>query len=301
MPTKKINFFITSRLFPSISVTGSACSLMCKHCRGKLLEPLIPAITCEELERKALILNKEGAKGILLTGGCNEFGKVPIGGIIPAIKKIKEKTDLILIAHTGFISREEARGLKQSGLDGIGFDVLGDMKTVKEVYGLSVKEEDYMESLHAIEDSGIMIFPHVCVGLHFGELRGEYHALEMMKGINPATIIITGMMPVAGTPMARIKPKPEDFAGVIKRAVEIFPDTPIVLGCAHSSGIGREEIEKLALVSGISGIASPTLRTIEFAKGNRYKIDYYGTCCGLVPNEKTRINELNVVSANLLQ
>jgi len=286
---KKINFFITSYLFPSISVTGGACDLMCKHCRGKLLEPLIPATSSEELEKKAFMLHKKGAKGILLTGGCDRSGRVPIKGLIPAIRAIKERSDLILIAHTGFISGEEAEALKESGLDGIGFDVLGDMGTAREIYGLDVPEKEYVESLHAIEDSGIMVFPHVCVGLHFGELKGEFHALDLIKHVKPATIIITGLMPVAGTPMAHIRPRPGDFAKVIERAVNMFPGTQIVLGCAHSSGKDRDEIEKIALKSKVSGIAAPAMKTIEFAKKNGYEIEYHGTCCGLVPCEKTRI------------
>lgn len=287
---KKINFFITSNLFPSLSVTGNSCALMCKHCEGKLLEALVPAITCDELEKRALALHKQGAKGILLTGGCDKRGRVPVNSLIPAIRKLKERTDLILIAHTGFISREEAEALKDSGLDGIGFDVIGDMSTVREVYGLDVSVKEYIDSLRAIEDSGIMIFPHVCVGLHFGELRGEYRALLLIRTVTPSTIIITGLMPVAGTPMAHIKPKPSDFEKVITKAVKMFPDTPIVLGCAHSSGNDRGEIEQIALRCGVSGIASPTMGTIELAKDKGYEINYYGTCCGLIPGEKTRID-----------
>ncbi|KCZ73141.1 biotin synthetase-like uncharacterized protein [Candidatus Methanoperedens nitroreducens] len=262
---------------------------MCKHCGGKLLERLIPATTCQELERKALLLHRQGAKGILLTGGCDRYGAVPIDRFIPAIRAIKEKTDLILIAHTGFISYKEAKALKGSGLDGIGFDVIGDVSTAREVYGLEVSEKEYIESLRAIEDSGIMVFPHVCVGLHFGDLRGEFHALELIREIKPETIIITGLMPVAGTPMAHIKPEPSDFEKVIKRAIEMFQEIPIVLGCAHSSGKDREEIEKIALKSGVSGIAAPTMKITGFAHESGYEIHYYGTCCGLVPCEKTRI------------
>lgn len=290
-PGKKINFFITSDTFPSISVTGNSCSLKCQHCKGKLLQRLIPATTCEELEKKGLALHSRGAKGILLTGGCDERGSVPIRSIIPAIKKLREKTDLILIAHTGFITLWEARLLKDSGLSGIGFDVMGDMDAVKEVYGLHVSEKEYIDSLRAISDSGLLVFPHVCVGIHFGKLGKELHALEMIRSIVPSTVIITGLMPVAGTPMEGIKPQPSDFETVIKKAIEMFPQTPIVLGCAHSSGKDRAWIEKIALLCGVSGIAAPTLGTIGFAKKNGYEINFYGTCCGLVPDEKMRINE----------
>ncbi|VVB94774.1 Biotin synthase [uncultured archaeon] len=289
---KKINFFITSSTFPSISVTGKSCALMCRHCEGKLLGSLIPAITCEELEKKALSFHKQGAKGMLLTGGCDKHGKVPIVNFIPAIKEIKEKTGLILIAHTGFISYEEAVALKGSGLDGIGFDMIGDMSTAREVYGLSVLEKDYIESLKAIQGSRVMLSPHICVGVHFGKLKGEFHALEMIREVKPATVIITGLMPVAGTPMAHIKPEPSDFENVITRAVKMFPETPVVLGCAHSSGKDREEIEKIALKCGVNGIASPTMGIIEIAEKEGYEINYYGACCGLLPDEKIRIRRI---------
>lgn len=296
---KKINFFITSGTFPSISITGSSCQLMCQHCKGKLLQRLIPATTCEELEKKAMELYRQGAKGILLTGGCDRGGRVPITNFIPAIKNIKKKTDLILIAHTGFISGEEAGLLKDSGLSGIGFDVMGDMTSVFEVYGFHVSEKEYMESLHAIRDSGLLIFPHVCVGINFGKMSGEYHALEMIHTISPTSVIITGLMPVTGTPMEHIKPVPSDFENVLKKAIEMFPDTPVVLGCAHSSGKDRADIEKIALLCGVSGIAVPTLSTIEFAKEKGYRINFYGTCCGLLPDERTRISEIPIQKVNL--
>lgn len=288
----KINFFFTSYLFPSISVTGGVCSLMCKHCRGKLLESIIPATTCEELLQKVYFLYDQGAKGILLTGGCDMSGRVPIRQLVPGIRSIKESTDLIVIAHTGFVSFEDTRALKESGLDGIGFDVIGDMTTVKEIYGLSVSEKDYLDSLSAIEGSGMMLFPHVCVGLHFGKFKGEFRALELIKTIRPSTIIITGLMPVQGTPMARIKPEPSDFAAVIKKAIEMFPATPVVLGCAHSIGKDRGAIERMAVECGIAGIATPSLETIDYAEARGLKINYYGTCCGLLPDEKTRIDSV---------
>ncbi|VVB87958.1 Uncharacterised protein [uncultured archaeon] len=69
----------------------------------------------------------------------------------------------------------------------------------------------------------------------------------------------------------------------------MFPATPVVLGCAHSSGKDREEIEKIAIKCGVSGIAAPTVKSTRFAKENGYEINYYGMCCGLVPGERTKI------------
>ncbi|MCL7415685.1 MAG: hypothetical protein M8349_06445 [ANME-2 cluster archaeon] len=286
---KRLNFFVTSTLFPSISITGSQCSLHCKHCGGKLLERLIPCMTPENLVTTALAAEVQGAKGILITGGCDSKGKVPVPAMSAAIATIKERTGLIVIAHTGFISSTEAGLLRDSGLDGVGFDVVGDMAAAREVYGLDLLEQDYTSSLDALSDAGIMLFPHVCVGLNAGQFSGELHALEMIRGYEVSTIVITGLMPVQGTPFLGVKPEPLEFARVITTAVEHFPDIPITLGCARSSGRDRELIDHLAIESGVENIAVPTRYAVEYAKRNGYSTDYYGTCCGLPPSDDTRI------------
>ncbi|HUW67662.1 MAG TPA: hypothetical protein VMW20_06390 [Candidatus Nanoarchaeia archaeon] len=292
---KRLNFYITSGTFPSISITGSQCGLNCKHCGGKLLERLIPCMSPDTLIDTARKLDGKGAKGILVTGGCNSSGKVPVASMSDAIKTIKDTTDLTVIAHTGFITPEEAYILKDSGLDGIGFDVVGDMNTAKRVYGLEVDENDYISSLDALSNADMMLFPHICVGLDGGRMKGELHALEMIKGRKVTTIVITGLMPVAGTEFSEIKPDPIDFAKVITEAVEMFSQTPITLGCARSSGRDRELIDHLAIESGVENIAIPTQYAVRYGVNHGYEMEYYGTCCGLPPSKYTRIPQPGVV------
>lgn len=287
---KKLNFFITSAFFPSVSLTGSHCQLRCKHCEGKLLTRLIPVSSPAKLEEVALQLAKNGARGLLITGGCDEKGTVPTVNFADSIKRIKQETDLILIAHTGFISAEDARTLKDCGLEGIAFDVVGDIETVNRVYGLKVTENDYLQSLQAISEAGINVLPHVCVGLDFGSIRGELRALEIIRHIKPSTIIITGLMPIAGTPMSAVRPEPRDFAEVFCRAAELFPEVPITLGCAHSMGRDRELIEMIALESGVFNMAVPTRNFVEHACSKGYEVEYFGTCCGVLPDESNRID-----------
>jgi uncharacterized radical SAM superfamily protein len=286
---KRLNFYITSEMFPSVSITGSQCGLNCKHCGGKLLARLIPCMNPDTLIDTAKKLDSKGAKGILVTGGCDSAGKVPVPGMSDAIRTIKDTTDLIVIAHTGFITPEEAYVLKDSGLDGIGFDVVGDMNTANRVYGLDVDENDYISSLDALSNADIMLFPHICVGLDGGRMKGELHALEMIKGHKVTTVVITGLMPVAGTEFSEIKPDPIDFARVITEAVKIFPEIPITLGCARSSGRDRELIDHLAIESGVENIAIPTQYAVRYGANHGYVMEYYGTCCGLPPSDNTRI------------
>ena len=64
--------------FAAISVTGSHCDLQCGHCQGKLLESMIPAEDPETFFQVADRLRSNGAHGILVSGGANQNGEVPL-------------------------------------------------------------------------------------------------------------------------------------------------------------------------------------------------------------------------------
>ena len=77
--------------FAAISVTGTHCDLRCGHCRGKLLESMIPAEDPETFFQVVDRLRSKGALGVLVSGGANKDGEVPLERFIPSIKAIKEK------------------------------------------------------------------------------------------------------------------------------------------------------------------------------------------------------------------
>src|SRR5512139_3017910 len=70
--------------FAAISLTGSHCDLRCGHCQGKLLESMIPAEDPETLLQEADRLRLAGAHGILVSGGANQNGEVPLEEFIPS-------------------------------------------------------------------------------------------------------------------------------------------------------------------------------------------------------------------------
>ena len=77
--------------FAAISVTGKQCALQCGHCRGKLLESMIPAETPDILLQVTQRLRSEGAHGVLISGGADEHGEVPLEEIYPGHRK--DQTD----------------------------------------------------------------------------------------------------------------------------------------------------------------------------------------------------------------
>jgi biotin synthase-related radical SAM superfamily protein len=295
---KVVNFYFTGDSFPAISVTGSSCALGCKHCGRNMLDGVHHAQTREEIVEMAKGFEKAGAKGCLITGGCRPDGSVPVDEYLDAIETIKKETSLFLLAHTGIIDGEAARGLAKAGLDGVSLDIVGNLKTAKKVYGIGIGPEKYRESLLALEEAGFdVISPHVCVGLDFGKVSHEIEALEIISSIKPTTIEIIGLMPLKGTPMENKKPKPTDIARIIAIAQLMFPKTPIILGCAHSKGNDRAKIEELALLAGASSIALPAPKTEKVAGGMGYTVKKIKTCCAIPERKKEKIR-VSVGTAN---
>jgi uncharacterized radical SAM superfamily protein len=205
--------------FAAISVTGSHCDLLCGHCKGKLLESMIPAEDPETFLQAAERLRVNGANGMLVSGGADKQGEVPLANFIPAIKAIKEKDPRFkIIVHTGLIRREIAKGLKEAGVDQILIDVIGDDDTIHEVYHLNKRVEDYEKTLWMLKEMGHRLAPHIIIGHHFGEIRGEWRALEMVTRVGVETIVLVILKTLLPSGENHFKvPKPEEAARPIPR------------------------------------------------------------------------------------
>jgi uncharacterized radical SAM superfamily protein len=282
----RINFYFTSNSFPAVSLTGASCALSCKHCMRKLIERLPAAEEPKKLVDLCMSFHETGARGVLFTGGCDVGGKVPLYSFLDAFREIKEKTGMLLIAHTGVLDYYEAKSLKEAGLDGVCVDVVGSAETTREIYGIELYPEDYRKTLKALERAKIdNISPHVCVGLHNGRMHHEMAALEIISAIKPTTIVIIGLTNLVGTPMADVRIRPEDFLHVLSAARERFPKTYLAVGCAHGKGVVRSEIDRLAVRAGVDAIALPTHAAYREAAALNLKVTEFGACCCLPPEQ----------------
>ncbi|NIR86892.1 radical SAM protein, partial [Candidatus Bathyarchaeota archaeon] len=229
----KTSYFCSSpAAFPSISVTGSSCALRCKHCGGKVLNTMMPATTPEDLICLCARLRRKGAVGCLISGGCLPDGSVPLDRFVDAIAEVKRDTGLTIVVHTGVVELSMAKRLREAGVDAALIDVIGSDETIREIYQLNVEVEDYDRSLRALHESGVPFVPHVLVGLHYGELRGEFQALKMILKYSPSAVIVIALMPIRGTLMEKVTPPaPKDIVRVLAKARLMMPRTPLVLGC----------------------------------------------------------------------
>ena len=280
----KTNHYCSSPThFPTVSVTGKGCALNCKHCGGKVLETMHPANTPQKLLEVCTDLKRKGALGCLISGGCLPDGSVPLEQFIPAIAKIKRDLGLTILAHTGIINSDMAKQLKTAGVDAALIDIIGSDETIQEIYNLNTTVKDYADSLKALHEAQIDFVPHVIVGLHHGELKGEFTALNMIAQYKPSAVVIISFMPIRGTAMETVKPPtPADIARVTATARVMFPKTPVVLGCMRPKGKHRVETDVLALKAGVDAIAFPSEEAVKYAEAQGYAINFSSYCCSQI-------------------
>jgi uncharacterized radical SAM superfamily protein len=181
------DFYISaSPRFVDVSITGKNCELMCDHCASKILWHMIPATTPEELKRVGEELKAKGIEGILISGGSNKDGVVELYPFFEAIEYLKRELGLITTCHVGLVDKKLAKGLKEAGVDAVLMDVIGDDRTIAEVYKLPHKSvKDYEESLALLKEYNHKIVPHVIIGLHYGKVLGEYRAIDVISKFDP--------------------------------------------------------------------------------------------------------------------
>lgn len=217
--------------FEPVSVTGKACQLNCKHCGGIILETMRAARTPEELLQLGENLASQGCKGLLVSGGADKRGVVPLREFGPVMKKLREEQGLVLAVHTGLVDREMAQVLAEAGIDSAMLDIIGSEETIREVYGLDRPVSHYEESLKILGDAGIALCPHIVVGLHHGEIRGEDTAIEIVARHAIEALVFVVLNPLQGTAMERAKPpKQEDVFELYLRARYRMPHVPMLLG-----------------------------------------------------------------------
>jgi hypothetical protein len=270
--------------FAAISVTGSHCDLRCGHCKGTLLESMIPAEESETFLQVIDRLRARGALGILVSGGADKNGEVPLEKFIPAIRFIKERDPQFkIIVHTGLVRREIARELKEAKVDQILIDVIGDDDTIREVYHLNKRVEDYEETLMMLREMDHHLAPHIIIGHHFGEIKGEWKALEMVTRIGVETLVLVVIKPLLPIKTSRMKiPKPEEISRISAIARILNPNIPIRMGCIRPAHPWKAEMEKGFIDSGVNTIAYPLQGTMDYAKEIGLETKCIDMCCSLL-------------------
>ncbi len=272
----------SSHSFVAISLTGRSCHLMCEHCRGQLLESMRPATSPAALCKLGDGLVERGCHGVLLSGGADREGRVPLDGYQEAIAYLKE-LGLRVIVHTGLIDLKMAVSLKKAGVDQALIDIIGDEDTIREVYHLDRTPADYAAALACLKEAGLSIAPHIVIGLYFGQIRGELEALRQITAAQVEAIILVVLNPLSGTPMPDYPPpSSEAVARLVALARLLNPHARLALGCARPPSALKVDMERLAIDAGINTLAYPSQDSIAHADSLGLATEFSELCCSLL-------------------
>lgn len=265
-----------------ISLTGTQCELQCAHCAGYYLRHMQPISDAKAFEAKV-----ENAPSVLISGGCDLAGRVPVANCLERIAEIAQGRRLNW--HVGLIDEPTMQRIAPY-VDAVSFDIVGDTTTIREVYGLDKTPQDYADT-YAMLCQYARVVPHITVGLLHGQLGHERLALDMLakcdldSGANPVcgampALVFIVFIPTPGTRYANCAPpQPGDVALLIAQARRRFPTVPIHLGCMRPRGQYRAQLDPLAVRAGVNVLVSPSRQAREMAERLSLKIAYKRECC----------------------
>lgn len=268
--------------FLPVSVTGSACALQCEHCKTKVLEGMISLDSDRDLFATAERLKSQGTDGVLVSGGSQKSGGVPLLPHIDAMRRVRDELGMRVVVHSGVVSPRLAEGLVSAGVDGVMLDIMGAEETIREVYHLDLTPADFDRSLSLLAENGLRIIPHIVLGLHYGQFLGEWEALRMIASYPVSTLILVVLTPLVGTPMGHLPPPPlEDVTAFFATARERMPTTRVNLGCGRPMGEMKVALDRAAIDHGLNGIAYPAEGMVAYAREQGLEPAFHEYCCSL--------------------
>ncbi len=269
--------------FPAFSITAAGCALMCDHCEAKILEPMIPAIKPEILERKVRdLVEREDLQGFLLSGGSNKRNEINYSRFYPVIERLKRDFPHLRVAiHTALTDEAGAKEMEAAGVDTAMLDVIGSEETIRDVYHLNRPVEDFERTLEAICATSMQVSPHIVIGLHYGKILGEENALDIIARHNCQALVLVVIMPFYAKPGTFVTPSTGDVGRIFMAAREKLPDRQVLLGCARPPGMHKRVTDAYAVMAGLDGIAFPADGAVSVANAIGRPFHQAHACCSI--------------------
>jgi uncharacterized radical SAM superfamily protein len=282
--------------FLNISITGRDCELMCQHCRKELLKGMHEAGDSKKLVglvekyiEKARNDSKNtgngSLKGILISGGFDHEGKLPINNILSGVRELKSKYPFLTIyIHAGFLDEDEAAALKNSGVDAVLVNLIGSQKAIREVYNLKDRTySDYLDTIRLLKGYRLKVSPHIIIGLEDGKLSDEFRTVKDALALGVDSLVFVVLKKASRTADFISSKVPHDeIIRLVEYARELSGDVLLSFGCAKPSGRSRHLLEIGLIKAGIDSMAFPAEETIKFAVKNKIAHTFVEKCCAIL-------------------
>jgi lipoyl synthase len=254
----KITLYYPENTLP-VSLTGDSCALNCRHCGGHYLKSMRDAAGFRDLT-----CIPDNVSSILVSGGSDRTGAVPVSQHVDFIKKLRGSGYRLNI-HTGLMDEHDIPDIAPLA-DVVSFDFVVDDHTIREVYGIDRTGDDYIRTFSALRGV-IPVMPHVTIGLLGGKVRGEFDAISKLAELGIYRVIFLVFIPTKGSDYESCSPPAiEDVESVFRYARGKIPDGSFGLGCMHPRGAYKFNLENLCLDYGFDSFVNPSKQLHDYLK-----------------------------------
>jgi len=269
--------------FPAFSITAGGCALMCDHCEARILEPMIPAIKPEDLDRKVRhLIEHEDLQGFLLSGGSNKRNEIRYSRFYPVVEQLKRDFPHLRIAiHTALTDEAGAKEMEAAGVDVAMLDIIGAQETIRDVYHLDRPVDDFESTLAALCATSMQISPHIVIGLHYGRILGEENALDILSRHDTKALVLVVIMPFYARPGTFATPDTAEVGRIFLEARRRLPERQVLLGCARPPGMHKRVTDAYAVMAGLDGIAFPADGAVAVADMTGRPFHQAHACCSI--------------------
>lgn len=214
---------------------------------------------------------------ILVSGGCNSNGAVPIDENVSLLRNLRNK-NYKLNLHTGLMSPD---GIKKVApyADVVSFDFVWDNRVIREVYSLNRDRKDFASTYRELSKL-TRVVPHLTIGILGGELSGEEEAVEKLIKLGADRIVFLVFIPTPDTAYHDKKPPSiEDVEEVFSFAREIAPAASFGLGCMHPRGKYKYQLEMAGYKYNFDSFVNPSRKFLLFLEENGVSTETRKECC----------------------
>ncbi len=213
----------------------------------------------------------------LVSGGCDEAGRVPIAEHVDLLRALRERGRLNV--HSGIVTEGDVAILRE--LDPVvSYDFVVHQPTITTVYGHGRTARDFLEGYRLLRSAGLRVVPHVLIGLNGGRIEGERAAVEALRELGCEELVFLVLIPTRGSRFATAQPPPpEEVAEVLCWARVTLPEADLQLGCMRPGGRYRRNLDPLAVRAGVNGIVKPDPAAVRAAEEVGLKIEWGEECC----------------------
>jgi len=257
-----------------VSLSGRKCSFACQHCNSLYLNNMKDTAVSE------MLLKNNYYKSILISGGYKINAEIPIienRFFIDLVVKNGYKINV----HPGLAETEAIKYLSFIN-PVISFDFLTDEKTIENIYrpkGI-INSGKIKKVLDEFLKNNLNVVPHIILGINYGNISGEYEAIEYISRLNLPNLVFLVFNPTKNTPFEFApEPEPSEIEKILFYARNLMPDTSFMLGCMRPRGKNRQKTEEIALKYGFNKIVMASEYTENLLLENNVKIIHSEECC----------------------